>query len=185
MNNKRVMNYLLSWKIWCVVGVIIALTFSLSVSEQAVTGSATATVVTQITLTASQALQFGNVYQGVPKTIANNVDASSGVFEATGLDLAEISLRLFLPEYLALADNTDRMTIIFSATDCTVDSSGTVPSTPVGWVNENPRALTVYKIGATNTQTNLYLGGKVVPSRFQKAGAYSGDIVLTAAYTGN
>ena len=36
-----------------------------------------------------------------------------------------------------------------------------------------------------STGLDLYLGGKVIPSVDQTAGAYTADIILTVAYTGS
>ena len=80
------------------------------------------------------------------------------------------------------------MTIGFRATDATVDSNKTTPSTVVGgdgWVNTNPNNLPAATVIGSAGQTNVYLGGRVYPAVDQTAGAYSGDIILTVAYNGN
>ena len=46
-------------------------------------GSATATVQAVLQVTADQALAFGTVYQGVPKTVTATDDANSGIFTVT------------------------------------------------------------------------------------------------------
>lgn len=176
----------LSRKILTLTGAILILSYGFGLAQDAATGSATATVQTIITVTASQALQFGNVFQGVPKTVGNNVDASSGIFTITGQAGAGVNLQMILPDYLALADGSDRMTISFSATDAAVDTNGATPSTMVagdGWINQDPRALPAAAvIGAADT--DIYLGGEVIPTADQTAGAYAGDIVLLVAYDG-
>ncbi|MCP4633670.1 MAG: DUF4402 domain-containing protein [candidate division Zixibacteria bacterium] len=149
-------------------------------------GSSSGTVVMAITVTAAQSLIFGNVLQGVPKTIDNDVDDSSGIFEITGEDLAGVSLQLTLPEYLAITDNSDRMTVAFNSSICTIDSAATSPGGSVqGWINVDPRNLPDANIGAANSKTNVYIGGKVIPSPQQKPGNYSGDIVLSVGYNGS
>ncbi len=176
----------LSRKIMMLTGTILILSFGFSLAQDAATGSATATVQTIITVTATQALAFGNVFQGVSKTVGDNVDASSGIFTITGQAGAGVNLQMILPDYMALADGSDRMTITFSTTDAAVDTNGATPSTVVagdGWVDQNPRVLPAAAVvGAANTA--IYLGGKVTPTSDQAAGAYSADIVLLVAYDG-
>ena len=165
--------------------------FSLNVksvqAQDVVTGTATATVLTALAVIAAQSLVFGNIYQGVAVTIGNNVNASSGIFNILGQASAGIAISFTLPEYIALANGSDRMTIGFSSTDVTVDSNNTTPAGVVGgdgWVNTNPNNLPAATVIGSAGQTNVYLGGRVYPAVDQTAGAYSGDIILTVAYNG-
>lgn len=150
------------------------------------TRSSTGTVVSAITVAATQSLEFGNVLQGVPKSIGNNDNDSSAIFTITGDVDAGISLYLILPEYLTVSGGSDRMTITFDATSLSIDTIGTAsPSTVVGdFVNINPRAIPGgIDLGSSGT-SKVFLGGKVIPSINQKAGAYSGDLVLSVTYDG-
>lgn len=155
-------------------------------SQDVAVGQATATVLAVLAVTSTAALVFGNVYQGVPKSIAKD-NASAGVFTITGQEDAVIAIYMQLPDYLATATGDDRMVIAFNSTDCNVDTTGAAaPAGFVaadGWIDQNPYNVT----GATDigsVGTNIYLGGQVLPSVDQTAGAYTGDIVLTVAYTG-
>ena len=156
-------------------------------SQDAANGSATASVAAALVVTSAQNLQFGTIYQGVAKSIGNDVNASSGIFNIVGATSQGISMSLTMPDYIALADGSDRMTIAFSTTDAVVDSNNTTPATVVGgdgWINQNPRNLPSATVIGSGGQTNLYLGGRVTPSVDQKAGAYSGSITLSVAYNG-
>jgi hypothetical protein len=150
------------------------------------TRSATGTVVAAITVAAVQNLELGNVLQGVPKTMGNDVDDSSAIFTITGDPDQGINLHFTLPEYLTLSNGSDRMTIIFDATCMSIDTTGTAsPSTVVGaFVDKNPRAIPSGVVTGSGGTSNVFLGGKVVPSVNQKAGSYSGDIVLSVSYNG-
>jgi len=53
-----------------------------------------------------------------------------------------------------------------------------------GYLNVNPFSLPSTANLSDAGAANIYLGGKVIPTVDQKAGAYSGDIVLTVAYNG-
>lgn len=159
---------------------------SLSQAADNDTRSASGTVVTAVGVAATQNLEFGNVLQGVPKTMGNDDDDSSAVFTITGDADAGISLHVILPEYLTLTGGSDRMTIIFDATSLSIDTIGTAsPSTVVGaFVNIDPRAIpSGVDLGSGGT-SKVFLGGKVIPSVNQKAGAYSGDLVLSVTYDG-
>lgn len=154
-------------------------------AQDVASGSASATVLAVLTVTAVAPLAFGNVYQGVAKSVANN-EAAAGIFTVTGAASSQVSLFMTLPEFVALASGADRMTIAFSSTDAKVDSTTNVDPTVAlagGWGSQNPRAFnSATRIGAT--QLSVFLGGKIIPSANQTAGAYSGDVVLTVAYTG-
>jgi hypothetical protein len=177
--------------IWIAAISILALSFNISYAQDVATGSAQGTVVPLIVVTAVQPLDFGNIYQGVAHTITEADDDSSAIFNITGQAGAGINLQLILPEYLALADGSDRMPITFSTTDAAVDTNDATPSTIIGadgWINQNPYILPAAAVIGDNgapDNTRIYLGGRVDPSTNQKAGAYTGDIVLMVAYRDN
>ncbi len=171
-----------------VVAVAAALAPSSAMSQDVAVGSATATVYATLTVTSTATLAFGNVYQGIAKAIANS-DADAGVFRISGQASSVVSIYMQLPEYLAGGVGNDRMVIAFSTTDASVDSTGANSPTTMtgakGWQNINPHAFpAAAKIGSGGN-TDIYLGGKVIPSVNQSAGAYSADVVLTVAYTGS
>lgn len=156
-------------------------------AQDVATGSATATLVVALTVSSSSVLAFGTVYQGVAKVVANT-DAGAGVFRVTGLEDAVLAIYFQLPDYLSTATGDDRMVISFSSTNLNVDTTAANDATGFvaanGWANEDPHSVTgSADIGSTGL--DLYLGGKVIPSVDQTAGAYSGDIILTVAYTGS
>ena len=185
MNPKRVVRW--QYKLLLLISVILLIADKTEAQDVAV-GQATATVLATLAVSSTAAMAFGNVYQGISSSIANN-NASAGIFAITGAASAGISIFLALPDYLALSDGSDRMTISFSSTDASVDSLGAGnPTTMVGgagWQNTNPHNLPAATVIGSGGTTNLYLGGKVLPSIDQTAGAYTGDIILTVAYTGN
>ena len=153
-------------------------------AQDVANGSATATVQAALVITAPGTLVFGTVYQGVPKSIANNV-ADAGRFLITGQGLAGIACYMQMPDYLSTATGDDRMVVAFSSTDASIDSTGNTDPTAfvTGWQNVDPHNLPDADIGGLGT-TNIFLGGRVVPTVDQAAGAYSADIILTVAYNG-
>jgi len=170
---------------------VLLLTAAPAMSQDVANGSATATVVTPLTVTASSPLAFGTVYQGVPKSISKNT-ADAGVFDVTGQANADLLLYLSLPEFIATSTGDDRMVIAFADNTLDIDTAGVGLGDPAafagGWQGEDPQN----PMGVAGGDPclgdagfcSLYLGGKVVPTLDQTAGAYTGDIILTVAYQG-
>ena len=169
------------------VAVVLVFSGSNIMAQDVATGSATATVLTVLTVTASQALAFGDVMQGVRKSIGNNVDASSGIFAITGAAGKEVSAYMQLPDYLWNSTNEDRLVIAFSSTDAVIDTLPGIPGTPGAGNSGNvdPHNLPEFNLAGVAGTGSIYLGGTVWPTVDQRNDAYSADIVLTVAYTGN
>ena len=156
-------------------------------SQDSAVGSATTIGVQTINISSPQALDFGDILQGIPKSIANN-NASAGIFEISGQNQAGVSMHLQLPEYLSLSGSGTRMPAMFSATDASVDTTGAGNPAGMdaskGWQNTDPRNLPAAAIIGSNG-TDIYLGGKVVASPNQKPGTYTGSIILSVYYSGS
>jgi spore coat protein U-like protein len=184
MNGKQ------RWYSRIVTAVLVAALMALAVPAQAqdvANGQALADVLAALAVIAVQDLDFQNVLQGVMKAQNENDDALSGIFSITGAASAGISVYIGLPAYMALADGSDRLSIAFGITDCSIDTTVASPSTVAagdGWVNVDPHNLPAALVVGAGGQTNIYLGGKVIPAVNQSAGAYTGDIIVTVAYNG-
>jgi hypothetical protein len=174
-------------------GLLVAVLFLVrsSFTQDVATGEATGTVLSGLSVVATQDLQFGDILQGVAKTIGRDVDAASGIFTISGNRGSGLDVYLTLPDYIALADGSDRMTISFSTTDCAVDTNNATPSTILiadGFIDEDPHdmpsGIQVGNGGAGTNETRIYIGGRVTPSVDQTAGAYAGSIICYAAYNG-
>jgi hypothetical protein len=146
-----------------------------SVHAQSASIQATATVVTPITVTGTAPLAFGNVFQGVNKTIAFS-DATSGRFSLTGYLGSQVALTFTLPATLASGANTmpiNTYDVRVNGTNATAGATALTVTTGVP-VNSNFVAGNLF----------VFVGGRVQPAVAQVAGAYTGTIVLAAAYTG-
>jgi len=179
-------------RIMMIVAVIMIMYGPSAVQAQEVAvGQATANVLAVLTVTAPQNLDFGDILQGVEAIVARTDDASAAIFQIAGEGSAnqEVSMNLQLPEYLwnSSAGDQDRMVISFSSTDATIDTTAGTPGTPGGGaqVGINPNSIPDTGIGGNDGVIRIYLGGRVHPAVDQRAGAYSADIILTAAYTGD
>lgn len=173
---------------WLLVslGLALSLRSGSTRADDVAIGSATATVVQAITVSATSPLAFGTVYQGVPVAIAND-DADAGIFSVSGSGGAPVLIYFQLPEYLSLSDNTDRMNIVFGPTDLAIDSTGSGSPGGAwggGWPDINPYAVPSGTAIGGGGATSVYLGGTVYPRIGQRAGSYEADIVITVAYEG-
>jgi hypothetical protein len=157
-------------------------------ANYAVTGQATATVATALTVEATQDLAFPLTYPGQPSTMTITNDDSTGIFTITGEVESDIITTFYLPEYMTEELSGDRMVITFGATDCAIDSTddGTPAAFGAGWNGVNPQDLSAATLGSApaigDVETRIYLGGSVYPSIVQTAGDYTADIVLVVAY---
>ena len=177
-----------SWMIWILVGLILALSSGVTFAQDVATGAATGTVVPLIVVTAVAPLDFGTLWQGVPKSIPSSGAGadSAAIFDIVGQP-GGVNLQLILPEYIVLANGHDRMPISFTATDAAIETlTTTTPEAFLvatdGWVDQNPYVLpAASRIGAAGN-IHVYLGGRAWPSTNQAAGVYGAEIVLMAAY---
>lgn len=137
--------------------------------------SATATVVTPLVVTGGANLAFGDVFQGVNKTVPFS-DAASGRFSITGFGTSQVALTFTLPTNLVNGANNlpiDSWDIRSNATNVTAGATAMTVTSGVP-VNANLAAGNLF----------LFVGGRVLPAAAQAAGSYTGSVVLAAAYTG-
>lgn len=160
-------------------------------AQDVAVGQALATVLASLSVSAVQDLDFGNILQGVTETVTRTDGVRAGIFQIVGESVtnSEVSMHFQLPDYLwnSTPASQDRLVIYFQNTHCTIDTTNGTPLAPGGGalVGENPHSLPDTGIGGTDGVIRIYLGGSVYPSVDQRAGAYSADIILTAAYTGD
>lgn len=156
-----------------------------AIGQRAAVGGVEATVQTGISITSSNNLDFGNVWQGVARSIAVS-SSNAAVFQIVGQSQAGVELSLILPEYMSRTAGGDRMAVMFSSSDASIDTTASHDPTDAGisgWLGVNPYNL---PSGALigDSGTDLYIGGKVAPSINQMSGDYEGTIVLTVSYNG-
>jgi len=169
---------------------ILVLPVSTSAQDVAV-AQATANVLASLAVTAVQDLDFGDILQGVMASVPRTDAANAGIFQIDGeaTNNREVDLYMQLPEYIwnSTPGSEDRLVIYFKDDDVTIDTTLGTPDVPGAGalVGEDPHNLPNVGIGGNDGLIRLYLGGYVYPTVDQAAGAYTGDITLTAAYTGN
>lgn len=132
-------------------------------------------------ITVNNDLVFGAVFPGIPKTITKRTAGGAAEFLITGTPGAEVTLDFSLPTYMNNAGNN--MQMIFTETDCALDSSATPDQSAPTLDDQDPWHTITYRLGSNGLTT--WLGGTVVPKLVQPQGSYSAFIVLTVAYTGS
>ena len=154
-------------------------------AQGVVNGSATATILAALTVTADSAIRFGNVLQGVSITVSNASNDSSGVFRIVGQTGSTVWASLTLPSYLSHTTNSqDRMDIFFTPTSGAWDDASAPTPQPATGTSTTFNPYTSLSQALTAGDLAIFLGGTLTPKVNQTPGAYSADIVLTVAYTG-
>ncbi|HEX6982305.1 MAG TPA: DUF4402 domain-containing protein [Balneolaceae bacterium] len=158
-----------------------AATANTASAQVSTTVQATGTVLEPITLSGTD-LAFGTqLFPGIAKTITTT-DAGAAQFDIDGEASKQITADFTLPTELThTTDNTTTMSVDFTGTVAEYSTS----STPTGTNMHDPSTTLTTTLGSTSGLLYIWLGGTVSPTSTQKAGAYSGDITLTVAYTGN
>jgi len=132
-------------------------------------------------VTASHDLAFGDIFPGIPKTISKATPGTAAEFVVTGTPGAEVYIDFTLPTYMnAMGFN---MQMVFSETDCAMDSSAAPNQASPGYDDIDPWHTIIYRLGANGL--TIWLGGKAIPKLRQPEGSYSATIVITVGYTGN
>lgn len=125
-------------------------------------------------------LTVGNMLPGVPKVVSKRDAGSAAEFHVSGIAGDEMSIVFTLPTYMN--DGGSNMQMVFTKTDCAMDSSATPDQSNPGYDDLDPWHTITYRLG-TNGLT-IWLGGMTIPKINQKPGNYSGVIVLTVTPTG-
>ncbi len=157
------------------VSVTVAALFSLATAAQAQSANinATAVVYQAMTVTGARALDFGNVFPGVAKSIAVAA-ATSGRFDLTGQASANVNLTFTLPTNLTSGANNLPIGTWTGCHAATNNTTGCTTFTPSG-------SATASAFSGTGALF-VWVGGTVTPAANQAAGTYNGTVTLTAAY---
>ncbi len=127
-------------------------------------------------------LRFGNLYSGIPKTIDKSTAGAAAEYHVSGVAGSEVRVTfLYLPTYLN--QSGFNMHVIFSNTDCAIDSSASPNQSNPPVDDISPWQPIVYRLGINGL--TVWLGGTIVPNIGQKPGNYSGIIQVRVEYTGN
>ena len=157
---------------------VTAIASAQSVEAQATAAiGARADVQVALSATAVDSLIFGDVFPGTTRSVLPT-DASSGSFSLTGAANAEVSVSFTLPANLVGPGGN--LPISFGANA----ASRNVANSRAGSVTFDPAGAEVTRLDAATGELYVFIGGSVSPTT-QANGSYTGDITLSAAYTGN
>jgi hypothetical protein len=125
-----------------------------------------------IQVTGIRNLTFGTVLPGVPTHVLRTDPVRSGQFEVRAPPPKTVVLTLTLPTVLN-GPLGATMPLSFATNDAGFSSTNVITSQ----VAFNP--LVVYTAAMVNNRVGIFLGGTVSPSPTQRAGAYTGTVVLS------
>jgi hypothetical protein len=141
--------------------------------------TASATVLSPLTVVNQNDLDFGDVFPGVDASVAIT-DATAGRWYITGADNAEVDLTFTLVANLTSGGNN--LPIVFAAGDAGYN----VANVPGAATTFDPNAgATTNLSNAATGELYVWIGGTVQPATGQPAGVYTETITLTVDYTGN
>ena len=140
---------------------------------------ARANVLTPVTVTPQQDLDFGNVIPGTNKTVAIT-GTTAGRFLVQGTAGSEVQIAFTaLPGNLASGGNN--LPIVYGAT--AAGHNGT--NNPATATTFNPATGALANIANPAATLFVWLGGTVQPAAAQASGLYTATVTMTATYTGN
>jgi len=140
--------------------------------------TARATVLTPLAVVGDADLDFGNVFPGVPATVAVT-DPTAGHFSVTGADNAGVDITFALPTDLVFATNLLPIAGWTGVHNTTNSAAGGTAFTPSAAV-EVSRLST----GATPGELYVFVGATVSPVPTQPAGVYTAPVTMTVVYNG-
>lgn len=139
--------------------------------------TASATVLSPLTVQWVSDLNFGNVFPGVAVSVAP-ADPGAGKWSVTGADGAEVALSFTLPANLTSGGNN--LPIAFAAGDAGYSQTILAPTSTF---DPGAGATTNLSAGPPG-ELWVWIGGTVTPAVNQPAGVYTNTVTLTVDYTG-
>lgn len=151
-------------------------------AQESATIQAVATVISALTVTGSNDLNFGNVTPGTPKSVAKTDFGTAGEWSLSGPAAAEVQITFTLPDSLHSA--TAAMPVTFLASDASYeDGTGGGQAAPAG--NLNPLNTNLVNLSAVDGSMTVWIGGQTTPSAGQAGGNYSADVEIIVSLTGS
>jgi hypothetical protein len=164
-------------KMKAVSAVVLGLCLGTSALSAQITGNITATanVLSTITVASGAGLAFGNVTPGVNKIVLAT-GAGAGRFDVNAANSAPVSLTFTLPANLTFGANNLPINTWTGLWNVTNSQSGGTAFTP----SAAATSATTAAAGATSLW--VFVGATVVPGGAQVAGAYSGTVTMGVVY---
>ena len=142
--------------------------------------NATANVLSQLTATAEQTLDFGDVVPGFPATVAPSNTAAAGIVSIAGAPGREVAISFpSIPASLLHELGVETLSLTIESDDVAIGSSAGAPGATF-----DPAAGTDANLDASGNIW-VFVGGQVSATNTQLAGEYTGTITVEVAYTGS
>ena len=161
---------------------VAAIALSGAAQAQTTNMSATATVVTPLTVTKVTDLAYGTVYPGLDKIISGASNSTlMGKFTIAGYSTATVYISFTLPANLAGSGSSAGQSLLidtwngYQGVGATQNTGGTAFTPSV--------STSSVLLGAS--ASNVFVGASVHPTYTQVAGPYTGTIVMTTVYSGS
>lgn len=127
----------------------------------------------------TQGITLGNVIPGVPTTVPYSDGARAAQFEIRAQRGVEVEVFFTLPGTLAGPAGAT-MPLAFATNAAGLSLTGN----PASASPRNPALPFTVRPTAGNGRAYVFLGVTALPTGVQRAGAYSGTVSVTVAYTG-
>ena len=111
-------------------------------------------------ITVNDNLSFGSIFPGVPKTVSKYIPGEAAEFHIEGTPGSEVSVDFTLPQYMYTTG--DNMQLVFSVTDCAIDTNSVPDQEHPMEDNINPRHTIITRLGSGGL--TIWLGGMVIPT---------------------
>ena len=168
------------WVIPALFVALAAFTTNVALADHIAVATASGTVLTPITVTKSNDLDFGSsIFPGIDKSVTAT-SASAAKFTVGGEAGKQVTIVFDLPTELTKVGGAT-MPISFGATDAG-RNTGNVQAEATSF---DPNSTETTTLEAENGTLYIWLGGTVSPAHNQSAGEYSADITVTLEYTGS
>lgn len=164
------------------LAVVAALAHSGTARAQTTNMTASANVVTPLTVTKVLDLAFGTVYPGLDKIISGATNSTlMGKFTIAGYSTATVYISFTLPASLAGGGTAAGQSLPI---DTWNGYQGVGATQATGGTAFTPSSSTSsVLLGAS--ASNVYIGASVRPTYTQVAGPYTGTIIMTTVYSGS
>ena len=129
-----------------------------------------------LTVTGVRGVNFGAVLPGVPRVVLRTDPANSGQFDIRGPKGGPVLLSFVLPLNMTGPAGA-LMPIVFGSSDAGFSATQNIGS-QVGFDPRQPTTV----IFPNNGNVSVFVGATANPRSNQRAGAYTGTIILTVTY---
>ncbi len=126
-------------------------------------------------------LDFGVILSGVPRIVSKHTAGKAAEFTVSGTAGAEIQIDFILPSYMY--SGTSTMRLVFTSTDCAMDSSAAPDQSNPIYNDLNPWRTITYGLGSSGL--SIWLGALAMPDPNQASGNYTAPLTIQILYTGN